>query len=112
MGCVSRNNKNTEAHNHTQPPTMASSSSSSSSSPDSNWECGACTHPNKGGKYCIMCTAALPKHQAVAAAPAPVVVAASARAPAPSKQPSGIILDVVGTAGTDRRHSCKEHECW
>jgi hypothetical protein len=71
--------------------------------------CDAFTYPNKGDKYCTMCAAARTKHQAVNAVPAPIVAAASAHAPAPSKHPSGIILEVVGTAGTDRRHSCKEH---
>ncbi len=82
-----------------------------SSSPAFEWECGACSAPNKGGKYCIMCAAPCMKHQAVAAAPAPNTAAASACAPVPSRHPSSIILDVVGTAGTNRRHSCKEHTC-
>jgi hypothetical protein len=56
-----------------------------------------------------MCTAAHLKRQAVAAAPAPNMAAASACAPAPSRHPSGIILDVVGTAGTNRGRSCEEH---
>ena len=86
------------------PTTMASSS------PSSNWECGACTHPNKGGKYRIMCATARPKHQAVATAPVPIVAAESACAPVPCKHPSGIILDVVGTAGTNCRQSCEEHD--
>ncbi len=58
-----------------------------------------------------MCAAARTKHQAVAAAPAPNMAAGSAYAPAPSRHPSGIILDVVGTAGTDCGRSCKEHAC-
>ncbi len=70
-----------------------------------------CTSPNKGGKYCNVCATPHPKHQVVAAAPAPVVVAASELAPAPSKHPSGIIHDVVGTAGTNHGCSCKEHDC-
>jgi hypothetical protein len=41
----------------------------------------------------------------------PIVAAASAHALAPSKHPSGIILEVVETAGTDRGCSCKEHAC-
>jgi hypothetical protein len=83
LGFLSTWNKNAEAHNRTQPPTMASIS------PDSDWECDACTyHPNKGGKYCNMCATARPKRQAVAAAPAPVVAAASARAPACAQQAS------------------------
>jgi hypothetical protein len=49
-----------------------------------------------------MCAAAHTKRQAVAAAPLPVVAMASACAPEPSRHPSSIILDVVGTAGTDR----------
>ncbi len=51
------------------------------------------------------------KRQAVAAAPLPVVAMYSLYAPEPSRHPSNIILDVVGTAGTDRGHSCKEHAC-
>jgi hypothetical protein len=82
-----------------------------SSSPALEWECGACSAPNKGGKYCIMCAAARSKRQAVAAAPAPDMAAASACAPAPSRHPSGIILDIIGTAGTNRGCSCEEHAC-
>ena len=83
-----------------------------SSSPDSDWECGACTFLNKGGKYCTMCGAARTKRQAVAAAPVPVVAAVSECAPAASKHhPRGIILEVVGTASPDRGRSCKEHAC-
>jgi hypothetical protein len=82
-----------------------------SSSPDFNWECGECSTPNKGGKYCTMCASAHTKHQAVAVVPLPVVAMASACAPEPSRHPSGIILDVVETAGTNCGHSCKEHAC-
>ncbi len=82
-----------------------------SSSPIFEWECGACSAPNKGGKYCIMCAAPRTKRQVVAATTAPDMAAESACAPAPSRHPSGIILDVVGTAGTDRGRSCKEHTC-
>jgi hypothetical protein len=82
-----------------------------SPSPDFDWECGACSAPNKGGKYCTMCAAAHTKRQAVGAAPLPIVVMASACAPEPSRHPSGIILDVVGTAGTNRGRSCEEHAC-
>ncbi len=82
-----------------------------SSSHTFNWECGACFAPNKGGKYCTMCAAARIKCQAVAVAPASNIAAASACAPGPSRHPSGIILDVVGTAGTDHGHSWKKHAC-
>jgi hypothetical protein len=82
-----------------------------SSSPNVNWKCGACSAPNKGGKYCTMCAAARTKRQAVAAAPLLVVAMAGACAPEASRHPSGIILDVVGTAGTDRGRSCEEHPC-
>ena len=58
-----------------------------------------------------MCAAARTKRQAVGAAPLLVVAMASACAPEPSRHPSGIILDVVGTAGTNRGRSCKEHAC-
>ncbi len=58
-----------------------------------------------------MCAAARMKRQAVGVVPSPVVAMASACAPEPSRHPSGIILDVVGTAGTDRGRSCKEHAC-
>jgi hypothetical protein len=58
-----------------------------------------------------MCAAARMKRQAVAMVPAPVMAAASACVPWPCRHPSGIILDVVGTAGTDRGRSCKEHAC-
>jgi hypothetical protein len=58
-----------------------------------------------------MCTAARMKRQTVSAAPLPIVAMASACAPEPSRHPSGIILDVVGTAGSNRGHSCKEHAC-
>jgi hypothetical protein len=51
------------------------------------------------------------KCQAVTTAPVPVVAAASACASAPSRHPRGIILDVVGTTGTNRGRSCKEHAC-
>jgi hypothetical protein len=88
-----------------QPPNMASSS------PTFEWECGACSAPNKDGKYCIMCAAPRTKRQAVAATTVPDMAAESACAPAPSRHPSGIILDVVGTAGTDHGHSCEEHAC-
>jgi hypothetical protein len=47
----------------------------------------------------------------MAAVPLPVVTMASACAPEPSRHPSGIILDVVGTAGTNRGRSCEEHAC-
>ncbi len=50
-------------------------------------------------------------NQAVAAVPALVMAAASACAPLPHRHPSGIILDVVGTTGTNRGCSCKEHAC-
>jgi hypothetical protein len=82
-----------------------------SSSPNFDWECGACSTPNKGGKYCTMCAVAHMKRQAVAVAPLPVVAMARACAPEPSRHLSGIILDVVGTAGTNRGRSCKEHVC-
>jgi hypothetical protein len=82
-----------------------------SSSPAFEWECGACSAPNKGGKYCIICAAPRTKRQAVAAATAPDMAAASACAPSPSRHPSGIILDVVGTACTNRGCSCEEHSC-
>ena len=82
-----------------------------SSSPTFKWECGACSAPNKGGKYCIMCAAARPKRQAVAAAPAPNMAAANACVPATSRHPSGINLDVVGIACTNRGRSCEEHTC-
>jgi hypothetical protein len=82
-----------------------------SSSPTFKLECGACSAPNKGGKYCIMCAAPHMKRQAVPAATAPGMAAASACAPAPSRYPSGIILDVVGTAGTNRGRSWEEHAC-
>jgi hypothetical protein len=58
-----------------------------------------------------MCAAPCTKHQAVAVATAPNMATASACAPAPSRHPSGIILDVVGTAGTNHGCSCKEHAC-
>jgi hypothetical protein len=58
-----------------------------------------------------MCAAARTKRQAVAAAPLPVVAMASSCPPEHSRHPSGIILDVVGTAGTNRGCSCKEHAC-
>jgi hypothetical protein len=58
-----------------------------------------------------MCAAAHTKRQAVAAVPAPVVAAASACASLPCRHPSGIILDVIGTAGTNHGCSCKEHAC-
>jgi hypothetical protein len=58
-----------------------------------------------------MCAAPRIKRQAVAGATAPDMAAESACAPAPSRHPSGIILDVVGTAGTDRGRSCEEHAC-
>ncbi len=49
-------------HNqHAQPSIMASFSSAS------DWECGACTSSNKGGKYCTMCATPCPKRQAVLA---------------------------------------------
>jgi hypothetical protein len=82
-----------------------------SSSLEFDWECGACSAPNKGGKYCTMCAAAHTKRQVVAVAPSPVVAMDSVCAPDPSRHPSGIILDVVGTAGIDRGCSCKEHIC-
>jgi hypothetical protein len=66
---------------------------------------------SRGGKYCTMCAAARTKRQAVAAAPAPVMAVASACGPSPIMHPSGIILDVVGTAGTNCGCSCKEHAC-
>jgi hypothetical protein len=40
------------------------------------------------------------------------MAAGSAYVPAPSQHPSGIILDVVGTSGTDHGRSCKEHACF
>ncbi len=58
-----------------------------------------------------MCAAARTKRQAVAVVPAPDMAAASACAPAPSRHPSGIILDVVGTTGTNCGCSYKEHAC-
>jgi hypothetical protein len=67
--------------------------------------------PQQGGKYCIMCAAARMKRRAVAVVPVPVMAVASACAPLPSRHPSGIILDVVGTAGTNHGRSCKEHAC-
>ncbi len=82
-----------------------------SSSPDFDWECGACPALNKGGKYCTMCASARTKLQAVVAAPLPVVAIDSACAPEPSRHPSSIILDVIGTAGTNCGRSCKEHTC-
>jgi hypothetical protein len=82
-----------------------------SSSPNFNWECGACSAPNKGGKYCTMCDATPTKRQAMAAAPSSVVAMASACAPEPSRHPNSIILDVIGTAGTNRGCSCEEHAC-
>ncbi len=82
-----------------------------SSSPAFKWKCGACSAPNKGGKYCIMCAAPRTKRQVVAATTAPGMAVASACAPAPSRHPSGIILDVVGTAGINRGRSCEEHAC-
>jgi hypothetical protein len=54
-----------------------------------------------------MCAAPRTKHQAVAVAPAPDMAAA----PAPSRHFTGIILDVVGTAGTNQGRSCEEHTC-
>jgi hypothetical protein len=82
-----------------------------SSSPNSDWICGACSSPNKGGKYCTMCAAVCAKRQAVDAASAPNVAAVSAYALKPSKHPLGIILEVVGTASPYRGRSCKEHAC-
>jgi hypothetical protein len=58
-----------------------------------------------------MCAAARTKRQAVAAAPLPVVAMDSVCTPEPSRHPSGIILGVVGTAGTDCWRSCKDHTC-
>ncbi len=58
-----------------------------------------------------MCAASHMKRQAVAVVPAPDMVVASACAPAPSRHLSGIILDDVGIAGTNRGRSCKEHAC-
>jgi hypothetical protein len=58
-----------------------------------------------------MCAAARTKRQAVAALPLLIGAMASACAPEPSRHPSGTILDVVRTAGTNSGHRCEEHAC-
>jgi hypothetical protein len=49
-----------------------------SSSSASNWESGACTYSNKGGKYCTMCASPHLKHQAVLTALVAVVAVPAA----------------------------------
>jgi hypothetical protein len=65
----------TSTHN---PLIMASSSSTS------DWECGACTSSNKGGKYYARCATPHPKRQALLAALAADVAAHAAVVVAPA----------------------------
>ena len=102
-------------------------------------ECDACTLGNTNGetRLCIMCvisllhpkkaalSAAAPicplkrdKKKAALAAAAPICPLKRDKPPTPlalfdlkPKHPSGLVLDIVGTARTDRGRNCEEHNC-
>jgi hypothetical protein len=57
----------------------------------SNWVCGTCASPNKGGKFCTMCANPRPKRQAVLAALAADMPVAAAAAPAKVHPPLGAV---------------------
>ena len=57
----------------------------------SNWVCGTCVYPNKGGKFCTMCAATCPKRHAVLAVLAADMPVAAAAAPAKVHPPQGAV---------------------
>jgi hypothetical protein len=57
----------------------------------SDWICGTCAYPNKGGKFCTMCAAPCPKRHAVLAALAADMPVAATAAPAKVRPPQGAV---------------------
>jgi hypothetical protein len=88
--------RNTTSHPQHQPSTMPSVF------PNTNWVCEACTHPNKGGKTCVMCQTPRSKRPKVAAPTKPPPRAGASPPPAiemAAASTDALLAAIPGTPG-------------